>query len=116
MLILFRKGLTLEEAARLLLYGHERTLILHDEVSRLVGVLSQGDVLRAIWTGVSTQTPIDEHINLNPFYIDSTASNKDRLALKLFAEEGVLVIPELDEGRKVVNIIRVRELVGREFN
>jgi len=116
MLVLFSKGLTLEDAARLILYGHERTLILHDESSKLIGVLSQGDILRAIWTGISTKTPINDHVNLNPLYIDSTASNKEGIALKLFAEEGVLVIPELDEGRKIVNVIRVRELIGREFD
>ena len=116
MLMLLSKGLTLEDAARFILNGHERTLVFHDESTRLIGVLSQGDVLRAIWTGISTKTPIEDYINLNPLFIDTLAKNKGDIALKLFADEGVLVIPELDSERKIVKIILVRELVRRELS
>ena len=65
MLILFSKKLSIEDAARLILNGHERTLVIHDEDSKLVGVVSQGDILRAIWNGISTKSSIEEFINYN---------------------------------------------------
>lgn len=114
MLILFSKKLSIEEAARLILNGHERTLIIHDEDSKLVGVLTQGDILRAIWNGISTKSSIEEFINYNPLFIDSISEGKEQTALKMFVEEGVLVIPEIDTERKIVRIIRVRELVRHE--
>jgi predicted transcriptional regulator len=113
-LILFSKKLSIEDAARLILNGHERTLVIQDEDSKLVGVLSQGDILRVIWNGISTKSSIEEFINYNPLFIDTTSEDKDQIALKLFVEEGVLVIPEIDVERRIVRIIRVRELVRHE--
>jgi predicted transcriptional regulator len=111
MLMLLEKSLTLEDAARHIINGHERTLVFHDEDKKLIGVISQGDILRAIWNGMSVISPILDIINYNPIVIDESKNNKFQIAIEHFVQVGALVIPVVNEHRIVIDVIRVREIL-----
>ena len=116
MLMQLENKLTLEEAARHIINGHERTLVFHDSNMRLIGVITQGDILRAIWNGTSAISPIQEFINYNPIVIELNQVNKKEIAVQLFIEDGVLVIPVVDESKLIHEVLRVREILSaKEF-
>lgn len=111
MLMQFEKSLTLEDAARHIINSHERTLVFHDENKKLIGVISQGDVLRAIWNGMSVVSPILDIINYNPIVIGADKANKSEIAIEHFVQVGALVIPVVNDQRIIMDVIRVREIL-----
>jgi CBS domain-containing protein len=112
MLMPYKKELTLEDAARHIINGHERTLVFHDAKMKLIGVITQGDILRAIWNGTSALSPIQEFINYNPIVIELNQVNKKEIAVQLFIEDGVLVIPVVDDSKLIHEVLRVREILS----
>ncbi len=112
MLMLLEKNLTLEDAARHIINGHERTLVFHDQDKKLIGVISQGDILRAIWNGMSVISPILDIINYNPIVINADKVNKFEIAIEHFVKVGALVIPVVNDQRIIVDVIRVREILN----
>lgn len=112
MLMSFNQELTLEDAARFIINGHERTLVLHDADMKLIGVITQGDILRAIWNGTSALSPILEFINHNPIVIELNQVNKNEIAVEQFIEQGVLVIPVVDDSKFIHDVLRVREILS----
>ncbi len=114
MLMLLEKNLTLEDAARHIISGHERTLVFHEEDKKLIGVISQGDILRAIWNGISVISPILDIINYNPIVIDVKKTNKFEIAIEHFVQVGALVIPVVNDNRIVIDVLRVREILDVE--
>lgn len=112
MLMLLEKNLTVEDAARYIINGHERTLVFHDENKKLIGVISQGDILKAIWNGKSVISPILDIINYNPIVIDADQQNKFETAIEHFVLMGVLVIPIVNDQRIILDVVRVREILN----
>ena len=79
---------------------------------KLIGVITQGDILRAIWNGTSALSPIQEFINYNPIVIELNQVNKKEIAVQLFIEDGVLVIPVVDDSKLIHEVLRVREILS----
>jgi CBS domain-containing protein len=102
--------LTLGDILRVVATGHERTAIVIDLEDRLHGVVSQGDLLKAIWNGASLSDPVDGIINPNPLLIVE-GSDEEQTALKFFVEYGALLIPVVDNYRKLLRIVNVREVI-----
>jgi CBS domain-containing protein len=100
---------TVGDLIRRVAIGHERTLLIVNDQEKLIGVVTQGDILRAIWNGAELGSPADRCINYNPLTL--TKAHTKEQALSLFAETGALVIPVIDELRKVIEIVNVRELM-----
>jgi len=89
--------------------GHERTILMINEEKKLLGVVTQGDILRSIWNGAELQSSAEICINYNPLTLNQTDSPST--ALNMFAETGALVIPVVDVNRKVIREINVRDLI-----
>jgi CBS domain-containing protein len=59
----YNDSLTIGDIIRFIATEHERTCILKNDDGRLYGVLSQGDLIKAIWNGAELITPISNIIN-----------------------------------------------------
>jgi CBS domain-containing protein len=79
------------------------------EKGKLIGVVTQGDILRAIWNGAELQSSAEICINYNPL----TFKEEDHpdTAIKMFAETGALVIPVVNANRYVIREINIRDLL-----
>lgn len=102
--------LTVGDLLRVIAVGHERTAIVVDDNNRLHGVVSQGDLLKALWNGASILDPANKVINPNPLMIVD-GSNEIETALNLFLEHGALMVPVVDQDRKLLRVINVRDAV-----
>jgi len=111
----YNDSLTIGEMIRIIATEHERTCILKNSDGRLYGVVSQGDLIKAIWNGAELITPISNIINPNPFTISTESKDPKKEALKLFSQHGVLLVPIVDANRKITSVISIRKIISDEY-
>lgn len=89
--------------------GLQVALVLHDD-GRLAGMLSDGDVRRAILRSCDLNTPVAEIMNLNPVTAHICTSTHDLMAL--MRRGGLHHIPLLDDEKKVADLATLDVLAG----
>jgi CBS domain-containing protein len=111
----YNDSLTIGDIIRIIATEHERTCIFKNSDGRLYGVLSQGDLIKAIWNGAELITPISNIINPNPLTISTESKDPKKEALKLFSQHGVLLVPIVDANRKISSVMSIREIISDEY-
>jgi CBS-domain-containing membrane protein len=109
MQLILTKNLCVGDLIRKIALGHERTILMTTNEKKLIGVVTQGDILRAIWNGAELQSTAEICINYNPLTLNE--GDHPDAAVRMFAETGALVIPVVDKNRHVIREINVRDLV-----
>jgi len=109
MQLILTKNLCVGDLIRKIALGHERTILMTTNEKKLIGVVTQGDILRAIWNGAELQSTAEICINYNPLTLNE--GDHPDAAVKMFVETGALVIPVVDKNRHVIREINVRDLV-----
>ena len=89
--------------------GHKGILFVLNEKSQLQGVLTDGDIRRALVDGVSLDIPIDKVMNINPVVV-KTRQDAENL---LISNPEFLAIPVVDENGFMLGIqSSLKELEG----
>ena len=109
MQLILTKNLCVGDLIRKIALGHERTILVINNEKKLLGVVTQGDILRSIWNGAELHSPAEICINYNPLTLNET--HQPSAALKIFADTGALVIPVVNASRQVIREINVRDLI-----
>ncbi len=86
MQLILNKNLCVGDLIRKIAIGHERTILMINDEKKLIGVVTQGDILRAIWNGAELQSSAEICINYNPLTLNEKDLPED--AVKMFAETG----------------------------
>ncbi len=107
--------LSIGDILRVVATGHERTAVVIDNDNRLHGVVSQGDLLKAIWNGASLSDRATNIINPNPLRLVE-GLDENREALKLFVQHGALLVPVVDQHRKLLRIVNIREIAMKTLS
>ena len=102
---------TVGDLLRKVLAGHERTCFVVDDSNYLIGVVSEGDLLRAIWVGIDMEAPARDYLNHNPITIQTDSEHPEVEALSIFKKFGVVSIPIVTAERKLIKIINLREII-----
>jgi dTDP-glucose pyrophosphorylase len=101
---------TLGEAiARIDASAHQIALIV-DAHDRLLGVMTDGDVRRAILRSVPMSSPVDKVMNPTPLTAPLGTSNKQLLAL--MRRHVVHQMPIVNESNQVVDLALIDDLIG----
>jgi dTDP-glucose pyrophosphorylase/CBS domain-containing protein len=95
--------------ARIDAAGIQAALVL-DADGRLMGVLTDGDIRRAILRGQSLQTCTSEVMNANATSVPVRTSREEMLAV--MRGKGIHHLPLVDETRRVVGLTTSDELIG----
>ena len=111
----YNDSLTIGDIIRFIATEHERTCIFKNDDGRLYGVLSQGDLIKAIWNGAELITPISNIINPNPLTISTENKDPKKEALKLFSQHGVLLVPIVDADRKITSVMSIRKIISDDY-
>lgn len=82
-----------------------------DEERRLIGTVTDGDIRRALLTGVTLEDPIDGIVHRSP--ITASAGTESGAILSLMALREVDQVPLLRDGR-VVDVAFIRDLITGE--
>ncbi len=90
-----------------------KTAFIVDENKKLLGIVTDGDIRRAILKDVPLATPIDEVMNISPLV--AKLGIPEREILNLLINRNILIIPVLDEKRTVVNYYHITDFIKEEF-
>lgn len=95
---------TLIEAAKVIESNAARTaLVMNDkDDGKAIGIISEGDILRALLKGADIHAPVTEHMHVNFRYLETMDHAK---AKALFAEHGFGMIPVLDRTMHLTGVI-----------
>lgn len=102
---------TIGDLVRKVLAGHERTCFIVDDSNFLVGVVSEGDLLRAIWGGINLEAPANDYLNHNPITILESTEAPEIEAISIFREHGIVSVPVVTSERKLVKVLNIREFI-----
>lgn len=114
-MVKYNESLNISDIMRFIGVDHERTCILETESGKLFGVISQGDLIKAMWNGAELITPIANFVNPNPIYIKEDSKDKENEAIEIFIKYGILLIPVVSEEKKIIEILSVRKIVSEKY-
>lgn len=110
--ILVTKDTSIKETMRTIDQGRLGIAFVIDKNKRILGVVSDGDIRRAILEGINIEKPIEEIMNKDPIILKDKRVKKDMLKLNTnpvtkerFPLGGSLQIPVLDEKRNIKDLI-----------
>jgi dTDP-glucose pyrophosphorylase/CBS domain-containing protein len=89
-------------------------LVLSNLDHKLVGLLTDGDIRRAILRGVSLETPCEKIASLEPLTVDS--STCAGAALDLMVKNDINHLPVVDSAGCVIRFLLRRNLAGRRYS
>jgi dTDP-glucose pyrophosphorylase len=81
-----------------------------DEGQRLIGLLTDGDIRRAILRGEALSVPVAEVMNLNPTVAPADIPREQILAL--MRRHVIHHLPLVDQNRRVVQLVTLDDLIG----
>jgi len=84
-----------------------------DGENRLLGVVSDGDIRRAILQGQTVDSPITGAMSVDPIVASDKATNEELLHLML--TKGVAAVPVVDRTGRLTRIVQVTDFRGREL-
>lgn len=99
------------EAIDILQHDSDRGVIVVDAEDRVVGILTEGDIVRAIRRGVLSESLVSQVITGTVMVAMSDLSDEE-LAIE-FINCGTLLVPVVDTDRRLVHVQRTRPAVQR---
>lgn len=92
--------------------GAASIALVADLDGRLIGVLTDGDVRRAILGGADLDDPVDPHVNRRPLHVTLDADRAE--VLDLMQARGISQVPVIDADGRIVGLHLLRENLAAE--
>lgn len=106
---------TITQAAKTMTKFNVGSLVVVDSKDRPVGIVTEGDISRAVGKGTNLDKRTVKTI-ISKKLITSTPSVRVEDAAKLMAESNVKKLPVVDEGGKLVGIVTQTDIVASSFD
>jgi CBS domain-containing protein len=106
---LLSSGATLLDAVAKMNKNRSRTVLIV-EGTKLIGLVSEGDVMRALLRGVETTASVAEAMNRSFRFLESA---DERAAFELFREHAFGLVPIVDDAFHVVGVITLEQVLAR---
>lgn len=107
-----KKDATIKQACEILDASALRIVLVVDENEKLLGVVTDGDVRRALLKHFSFEIPVSEIMNAQPKTAKNFWSRHDLLTL--FHQHQLLQAPLVDEENKVIGLINLQDLSRKQ--
>jgi CBS domain-containing protein len=98
---------TLLDAVERIERNHSRAVIVTDD-GKVIGVVGEGDVLRALLNGVDIHAPLDDFVQHNFKYLHEPDAGE---CLELFRRHGITMVPIVDKDLRLTGILTLREVL-----
>ena len=89
--------------------NHSRTALIV-EAGKLIGLITEGDVMRALLRGSTVNSPLREVMKVDFKFL---RERDERAALMLFCQFGFGVAPVVDDCMRLVDVITLKELLPK---
>lgn len=97
--VLLQENSSVRDALRIIQEGQLRFAVITDDNMNLVGVVTDGDIRRALLLNISLDDSVDCVMNKNPLTLQLGASRKE--AVELMQRKDILAIPIVSSGKCV---------------
>lgn len=101
-----RRG-TLLDAIEVINANHSRTAVVVED-GKVIGVLSEGDILRALLGGSDVYAPLADFVQLGFSYLRSRDLAE---ALRLMHPRGITLLPVVDNDFRLQGVLTQREVI-----
>ena len=102
--LIVRENITIQKALKIMSKVGEKCLIVTDEDKKIFGTLSDGDLRKAILNGSTMTDPVSTIYNSNATFFRSGKFSTQE-ARKVFIKNRFEIIPVVDDGQRVVDIL-----------
>lgn len=110
--ILVKQDMSIKEAIKPMNDSALQVLIVVDEKERILGLITDGDLRRAILNNISFNEPVKNIMNTNPITLSPPFSKEN--AIKLMTERHLKQIPIINNQKQVTGLILLTDLIGEE--
>lgn len=100
---------TLLDAATAIAKNHSRCVIVTSN-TKVAGVISEGDIIRALIGGSSVHSNLRDFIQYGLFFLDTYDEDK---ALDIFVKTGISLIPVVNPNFEIVEIITLIDMLAK---
>jgi dTDP-glucose pyrophosphorylase len=108
--MLLPEGATIRDAMQRIDRGAAEVALAVDDAGHLRGVLTDGDVRRALLSGASLDDPVEPHVSTSP---TTVRAGSDRAAvLDLMRARSIAHVPEVDGEGRLTGLHLLRDVVG----
>ena len=101
---------TLHEALEVIEYNHCRAAIVVNNNNKLIGSISQGDIIRALIKKRGYESKISDLINISANY---SKANK-KIDFASLYRKGITLMPIVDDEFYIIDIIKVQDQIKFE--
>lgn len=98
----------IEQAIEVIELNHSRCVIVLNSYNKVVGIVSEGDILRSLLRGVSIKSPIRNVMNPSFKYL----LDKDETKMLAFFKKGITLIPILNQQNELVEVVDVLDYIN----
>ncbi len=98
---------TIKEVLQQLEQTQDRCVIVTSSAGKVIGVLSQGDIIRALLRGKNIYSSI--HDVLNPSFLHLYENNLKR-AYKVFKKYKISILPVISKENDLINVITLGDI------
>lgn len=88
------------------------------EGKKLLGIVTDSDIRRALLKGVTLETPVEQVMNKKPIKITSQELENQTFSVEQFPLSGITQVPVVDENNNIKDILIIskKEIIGRLTN
>ena len=106
--LFIRESALITDALAILSTTPHRCLLVQSENNKLSGVISEGDIMRALLNGANKFSPVSDWISRDYKYLMEANLSE---ALSIFKKSGISILPVLDINLRVVAIITLLDML-----
>lgn len=99
---------TIREALNQIEENRNRAVLVLDDSGRVCGLLSQGDIIRALASGADMFTPVEQFAAPSFVYLKSRNMKK---AFDLLKSRGMTIFPVLDDEFRLIDILTIYDVL-----
>tara|TARA_B100001113_G_C21107872_1_gene621758 strand:- start:1251 stop:1604 length:354 start_codon:yes stop_codon:yes gene_type:complete len=100
------QGSTLKDAVAKIKLNKVRTIIVLNE-DKVIGVISEGDILKAFMNGAHTSNLLDKFINIEFNYLNE---RKLQEASKIIIKENINLLPIINQNMELIDVITIYDI------
>ena len=105
---LIKPTASLLEASKTILLSKSRCIIIIDN-EKVLGVFSEGDLLRAILKGIDLYSPVKPLVNINFHYLHGLDYEK---AWSIFKSTGITLLPIITKSFDLIDTITLQDMMN----
>jgi predicted transcriptional regulator len=103
------KNSTIIAACHAITKNKSRCVLIEDK-KKIIGILSEGDLLRAFLSGADLNSRVTDYINLSFIFFKKKDLDKAKL---IFKKKKITLIPILNNYMKLIDLITVNEILDK---